>query len=91
MPPRKRPAPPPEEPSPASKPTPDAKPPDPTKSAPDSAAPTISAAVLAKLPSMERQVYSLIFEAGSKGMWMLDVRKQLAISPTSPPRSCAPS
>jgi len=30
---------------------------------------------------MERQVYSLIFEAGSKGMWMLDVRKQLAISP----------
>nr|TKW07373.1 hypothetical protein SEVIR_7G302100v2 [Setaria viridis] len=81
MPPRKRPAPPPEEPRPSSKPAPDAKPSEPTKSAPDSATPTISAAVLAKLPNMERQVYTLIFEAGSKGMWMLDVRKQLTISP----------
>ncbi|CAL5053643.1 unnamed protein product [Urochloa decumbens] len=81
MPPRKRPAPPLEEPPPSSKPAPDAKPSEPTKSAPDSETPTISATVLAKLPNMERQVYTLIFEAGSKGMWLLDVRKKLNISP----------
>jgi DNA-directed RNA polymerase III subunit RPC6 len=81
MPPRKRPAPPPEEPRPSSKPAPDVKPSEPTRSVPDSATPTISATVLAKLPNMERQVYTLIFEAGNKGMWMLEVRKQLNISP----------
>jgi DNA-directed RNA polymerase III subunit RPC6 len=80
MPPRKRPAPPPEEPSP-SKPLLDAQPSEPSKSAPDSEQPTISATILAQLPTQERLAYKLIFEAGNKGMWMLDIRKKLLMGP----------
>jgi len=81
MPPRKRPAPPPEEPSPSSKPQPDAQPSEPSKPSPDSEQRTISATILAQLPSQERLAYKLIFEAGNKGMWMLDIRKKLLMGP----------
>jgi DNA-directed RNA polymerase III subunit RPC6 len=81
MPPRKRPAPPPEEPSASSKPLLDAQPSEPSKSAPDSEQPTISATILAQLPTQERLAYKLIFEAGNKGMWMLDIRKKLLMGP----------
>ncbi|CAD6336362.1 unnamed protein product [Miscanthus lutarioriparius] len=81
MPPRKRPAPPPEEPSPSSKPLLDAQLSEPSKAAPDSEQPTISATILAQLPTQERLAYKLIFEAGNKGMWMLDIRKKLLMGP----------
>ncbi|XP_062234031.1 uncharacterized protein LOC133931209 [Phragmites australis] len=77
MPPRKRPAPS----SPASAPPPDINPPEPSAPAPDSEMPTISASILAKLPPPEREVYSLIFAAGSKGMWLQDVRNATRLSP----------
>ncbi|CAD6339076.1 unnamed protein product [Miscanthus lutarioriparius] len=81
MPPRKRPPPPPEEPSPSSKPLLDAQQSEPSKPTPDSEQPTISATILAQLPTQERLAYKLIFEAGNKGMWMLDIRKKLLMGP----------
>lgn len=78
MPPRKRPPSPPEEPSLASKPRPDAQP---SKPNPDSEQSTINPRILAQLPNQERLVYKLIFEAGNKGMWMLDIRKKLLMAP----------
>ncbi|KAJ1259808.1 hypothetical protein BS78_10G184400 [Paspalum vaginatum] len=66
-----------EEPSPALRCPPADQPSEPSS---DPATPTISARVLAQLPSQERQMYSLIYEAGSNGMWMPDVRKRLMMS-----------
>ncbi|XP_062229169.1 uncharacterized protein LOC133926984 [Phragmites australis] len=82
MPPRKRPPPPPPraEPSPASAPPPDVNSPKPSDST-NSSPPTISASILANLPPAEREVYRIIFSAGSKGMWMQEVRKMTGLGP----------
>ncbi|WVZ79495.1 hypothetical protein U9M48_027067 [Paspalum notatum var. saurae] len=77
MPPRKRPAPPLEKLTPASRSPPVDQPSEPS----DSATPIISPTILANLPSQERQMYILIFEAGSKGMWMQDIRRKLMLGP----------
>ncbi|TVU08084.1 hypothetical protein EJB05_41469, partial [Eragrostis curvula] len=81
MPPRKRPAPPPVEPSPASKLHSEVDSKAPASSAPALKTPKISPEILAFLPGQDRKVYELIFEAGGKGMWMLDVRNKTGMAP----------
>ncbi|KAL6603856.1 hypothetical protein ACP70R_044217 [Stipagrostis hirtigluma subsp. patula] len=70
--------PPPPEPSPAtaSRRTED---PDPDSEA---ATPTISATILANLPAPEREVYRVIFAAGSRGMWLQDLRNATGLGAT---------
>ncbi|KAL6603857.1 hypothetical protein ACP70R_044218 [Stipagrostis hirtigluma subsp. patula] len=85
MPPRKRPAPPPEKPSPSAAPSPEASAPlakAPKTTDPDSEAPpAISPTILANLPGPEREVFKLIYAAGSKGMWLQDVRNATGLGP----------
>jgi DNA-directed RNA polymerase III subunit RPC6 len=78
MPPRKRPAPPPERPSPASKLHTEVTVKEPPS---DDSEPRISNEILTLLPVPERKVYELIFAAGGKGMWMLDVRNATGMAP----------
>ncbi|KAL6839490.1 hypothetical protein ACP4OV_030760 [Aristida adscensionis] len=42
--------------------------------------PTISATILANLPAPEREVYRLVFAAGSDGMWLQDLRAAAGLS-----------
>jgi DNA-directed RNA polymerase III subunit RPC6 len=78
MPPRKRPAPPPEAPSPASKLHSEESSKEPAS---DASPPKISDKILRCLPATERKVYELIYAAGSRGMWMQDVRKATNMAP----------
>ncbi|GJM98031.1 hypothetical protein PR202_ga15005 [Eleusine coracana subsp. coracana] len=80
MPPRKRPAPPPEAPSPASKLHSEVNSKEPP---PDDSSPKISAEIVKYLPATERKVYELIFAAGGKGMWTLDVRNATGMTPAT--------
>ncbi|GJN38770.1 hypothetical protein PR202_gb27841 [Eleusine coracana subsp. coracana] len=80
MPPRKRPAPPPEAPSPASKLHSDVNFKEPPS---DDSSPKISAEIVKHLPPTERKVYELIFAAGGKGMWTLDVRNATGMTPAT--------